>query len=95
MSPRKTKADNNKFKNKKRPELTENPTVWKSDNQGIKEEKFIQTGIRGGDGQLGREDLWQGGGWCSGQSHICVQINPEEQLGSEIDCATQGSSADK
>ena len=45
--------DNDKFKNKKQPELTENRTVWKSDNQGDKEETFIQTGRRGGDRQLG------------------------------------------
>ena len=51
------------FKNKKQPELTENLTVWKSNNQGVKEETFIQTGRRGGDGHMGREDLWQGGGW--------------------------------
>ena len=30
-----------KTKNKKQPELTENRTVWKSDNQGDKEETFI------------------------------------------------------
>ena len=35
------KKDDNNFKNKKQPELTENQTVWKSDNQGIKEEIFI------------------------------------------------------
>ena len=40
------KKDNNKFKNKKQPELPENHTVWKSDNQGVKEETFIQTGRR-------------------------------------------------
>ena len=45
--------DDNKFKNKKQPELPENRTVWKSDNQGVKEETFIQTGKRGGDRQLG------------------------------------------
>ena len=44
------------FKIKKQPELTENRTVWKSHNQGDKEETFIQTGRRGGDGQLG----WKG-----------------------------------
>ena len=90
--------DNNKFKNKKQPELTENQTVWKSDNQGVKEETFIQTGRRGGDGQPGREDSWQGSGWRTGrgnglqtgQSYICMQINWEEQLGSETDCTTQG-----
>ena len=51
------------FKNKKQPELTENRAVWKSDNQGDKEETYIQTGRRGRDGQPGREDLWQGGSW--------------------------------
>ena len=97
------KKDNNKFKNKKQPELTENQTVWKSDNQGVKEETFIQTGRRGGDGQPGREDSWQGSGWRTGrgnglqtgQSYICMQINWEEQLGSETDLTTQGSSAGK
>ena len=31
--------------------------VWKSDNQGDKEETFIQTGRRGRDGQLGQRGL--------------------------------------
>ena len=39
----------------------------------------------------GRDDLWQGGSWQTRWSHICVQINWEEQLGSQTDCATQGS----
>ena len=51
------------FKNKKQPELTENRTVSKSDNQRVKEETFIQTYRRGGDGQPRREDSRQGGGW--------------------------------
>ena len=56
LPPRTTKKkDNNKFKNKKQ-ELTENRTVWKSDNQGVKEGTFIQTGRRGGDGQASGED---------------------------------------
>ena len=50
------KKDNNKFKHKKQPELPENQTVWKSNNQGIKEQTFIQTGRRGKDRELGRED---------------------------------------
>ena len=50
------------FKKKKQPELTENLTVWKSDNQAVKEETFIRTGRRGGDRQPGREDSQQGGG---------------------------------
>ena len=44
------------FKNKKQPEPTENRTVWKSNNQGDKEETFIQTSRRGRDGQPG----WKG-----------------------------------
>ena len=57
------KEGQQQFKNKKQPELTENRTVWKSNNQGDKEETFIQTGRRDGDRQLGGEDTWQGGGW--------------------------------
>ena len=45
------------FENKTKPELTENQTVWKSDNQGFKEETFTQTGRRGGDQQPGRRGL--------------------------------------
>ena len=41
----------------------------------------------------GTEDVQQDGGWQSGQSHIRLWINQEEQLGSETDHATQGSSA--
>ena len=41
------KKDNNKFKNKIQPDLPENQTIWKSDNQEVKEETLIQTGRRG------------------------------------------------
>ena len=79
------KKNNNKFKTKKL-EVSENQTVWKSNNQGIKEETFIRTGRRGGDGQLHGGDWWQSGGWRTwqggglqtGQSHVLVQINQEE-----------------
>ena len=93
--------DNNKFKNKKQPELIENKTVWKSNSQEVKEDTFVQTCRRGGDGQPSGEDLWQGGGWQSRWSHIRVQspihvwINWEEQLGSKIDLATQESNVGK
>ena len=50
------KEGQHQFKNKKPPELTENRIVWKSDNQGDKEETIIQTGRRGGDGLPGGED---------------------------------------
>ena len=33
--------------------MPENRTVWKLDNQGVKEETFIQASRRGRDGQLG------------------------------------------
>ena len=102
------------FKKKKQPELTENQTVCKSDNQGDKEETFIQTGRRGGDGQLGqrglaaRRRLEDPERWQiverTGQEvrqladptapHSCID-NPEEQQGSETDCATLGSSTGK
>ena len=51
------KERNNHLKAKKQPELPENQTVWKSDNQGIKEETFIQTGRKGGDWQPERRGL--------------------------------------
>ena len=54
------KDDNNKIKNKKQPELTENQTTWKSDIQGVKEETSRLVG--GAEiGSQGREDLRQGG----------------------------------
>ena len=46
-------------------------------------------------GSWGREVVWQGGSWRTGQSHIYVWINQEEQLGSETDHAAQGSSIGK
>ena len=64
---------------KKNPEQPENRTVCKSDNQGVKEETFIQTSKRGGDGHPGGGDSqqaaarrlgWQGGSWQTGRSHI-------------------------
>ena len=73
----------------------ENQTVWKSNNQGVKEETFIQTGRRDRDRQPGGEDVRQGSSWQSGWSHIRVQTNWEEQLGSETDHATQSSSKGK
>ena len=69
--------DNNKFENKKQPELTENQTVWKSDNQGVKEETFIQISRRSGDGQPGREDSWQGSSWWTGWFQICMWLNQD------------------
>ena len=75
--------------------MIENRTVCKSDNQGVKEETFIQTSRRGTDQQPGGEDLRQGYGWRTSWSHSFMQKNWEEQLGSETDHTTQGSSAGK
>ena len=43
--------------------------MWKSDNQGVKEETFIQTDLVGGVemGSWGGEDMWQGGSWRTGE----------------------------
>ena len=50
-------------------------------------------------GSQGREDSWKGGGWWTRWSHICVQINWEEQLGSKTDpqpwVLSQGNKASK
>ena len=73
------KEGQEQFKNKKQPELAENRTVWKSDNQGDKEETFIQTSRRGG------EDSRQGGGWPERQQLV-------DQV---TDHTTQGSSLGK
>ena len=89
------KEGQQQFKNKTQPQLTENQTVWKSDNQGIKEETFIQTCRRSRNGQRCREDSEKGGSLQTGEYHIHVQINGEEQLGNKTDHTTQGSSTGK
>ena len=44
---------------------------------------------------LSHTHTWQGGSWWSKQSHICVGINCEEQLGCQTDHRTQGVSVGK
>ena len=63
-----TQPKGRQFKNKKQPELTENRNARKSDNQGDKEETFIQTGRRGGDGQPGGEDSKKCSDWWTQRS---------------------------
>ena len=46
-------------------------------------------------GNWGGKDSRQGSSWQAGWSHIWVQINREEQLGSKTDRATQGFSEGK
>ena len=55
------------FKNKKQPELPENQTVWKSDNQEDKEETVIQTSRQGRHRQPGGKDSLQVRGWQTEQ----------------------------
>ena len=47
--------------------MTENSTVWKSDNQGVKGETFIQTGRRGGDRQPDGKDAHKAAALGPGQ----------------------------
>ena len=57
-----------------------------------------QGGVGGGSGLVRWQlvdQCRQGGGWQTRQSHICVQINWEEQLGSKTDHANQDSSMGK
>ena len=89
------KEDNNQFKNKNQPQLLGNQTIWKSNNQGVKVETFIQTGRRGREEQLGWRGLTARQHLVDGQSHIHVWVNQEEKLGSETNHTTQGSSAGK
>ena len=60
------KEGQQQFKNKKQPELTENRTAWKSDNQGEKEETLTQTGRRHRDRHPGGEDSRGRGGTETG-----------------------------
>lgn len=44
---------NNQYKYRKQPEVPEHQNIWKSNNQGLQEDTFIQTGRVGGDGKPG------------------------------------------
>ena len=80
----------------------------KSNNQGVKEETFIQTGRRGRGRKPGGENSDKaaasglGGGGQGGRSRLVDQLVPhlhgtgwDEQLGSKTDYTTQGSSVGK
>ena len=75
-SSRNQKKDNNKIKNKNK-QNQQNRTVWKSDNQGVKEDTFIQTGRRGRDEQPSQEDSSKvaagGPGWARRQLVDCAR----------------------
>ena len=89
------KEEQQQFKNKNQPELTENRTVWKSDNQGHKEETFIQTSRRGGHGQPGGEDSRPGGGWRTQRGGRLWSQVGKAAAGLVTDHATHSSSVGK
>ena len=103
MLPAQPKEENNQFKNKNQPELP-NKLYGSLTKKELKKkhssrlvggwrwaavvEKMCDKVAAGGPGG-------QGSGRRTGQSHICVQINREELLGSDTYHATQCSSAGK
>ena len=99
----KPKEGQQQFKNKIQPELTENRTVWKSNNQGEKKETFIQT--RWGGEEMGnRVERTRGKGAAGGPSEVAdcgarqarLQLAVKQQLVDRVtDCATQSSSLGK
>ena len=68
-----------------------------SDTQGVKEETFIQTGRRGGDGHPGRKNSQQGGSWrtWTRRSHFHVWVNQEEQQITQPRVPAWGNKASK
>ena len=62
------------------------------DNQEVKEETFIQSGRRGGDGQPGGEESWQGSSWRTGVGKMAAVGLGEALL---AEWAVSYSSADK
>ena len=57
VPPRTTKRKTTNLKTKTNQNCQKNRTVWKSNNQGVKEETFIQTSRRGRDRQPGQSGL--------------------------------------
>ena len=89
-----TQPKGQQFKNKRQPELTENQTVWKSYSQGDKEETFIQTGRRGGDGQQGQGGLTVGG-LAAGEPSEMVDCGTGQAVQQLADPAAPHSHLDK
>ena len=95
MPPCTTKRTTTNLKTKK-PQNRQKIKLYGSPTTKELKRKYSYRLVRGAEaGSGGGEDVWQGGGWRSGWSHICVQTNWEEQLGNETDHATQGSSVGK
>ena len=70
--------------------------MWKSNNQGVKEDTFIQTARRDGDGQLGGEDSCKMAAGGLSEAADCGVGWARQQLADPAtDQATQGSSLGK
>ena len=74
--------------------MPENGTVWKSDNQGEKEDTFIQTSRKGEDGQRGKRGL-TARQWLEDRAVPHLRMDKPGGTTGETDHATQGSSAGK
>ena len=91
VPPRTTKRQTTTIKKKKQnPELTENRTVWKPDNQRVKEETFIQTSRRGRDGQPRQETHGKVGAGGPGRARL--QLVGKATAGRPGEAAAGGAS---
>ena len=87
--------DNNKFKNKINNQNCQKIELYGSPTTKELKKKHSYRPVGGAETGSWVErarSKASAGGW---RSHICVQINWEEQLGNETDLTTQGSSAGK
>ena len=75
--------------------MPDNQPVWMSYNQEVTEETFIQTGRRGRDGQPGQRGRVARLRLMDRVVPHLHADKPGGKLGSETDCATQGSSTGK
>ena len=95
LPPHTTKRRTTTNLNNKNNQNCQKIKLYGSENQGVKEETFIQTIRRGRNRQPGQRGLtarqWVANQW----PHIRMQINWAEQLGSETDHTTQDSSSGK
>ena len=76
------KESRNELKNKKQAECQKIKLCGSPRTKELKKHSFrLAGGVQLG--SQGREDTWQGGSQRIRRSHICMQINQEEQLGSK------------
>ena len=75
------KKNNNKLKKKKNNHNCQKIKLYERPTTKDLKRKHSSRPVRGAEMGSRSEDLRQGSGWCSRRSHICMQINREEQLG--------------